>query len=167
MQSMNTRSTRGIEHGIIPGWHQPDFDGTDIGALWDKVYSGDMTALQAVHEILYPALFKYMYAIVRNDEVADEIIADAFIHCWRRRSAIAWERMITELVKRMRMTVNSCLSTLPADKKYEVGCASSGIHDTAILLLEYNSLKFKKVEIKFFREYLKLDCIAISEILAC
>jgi DNA-directed RNA polymerase specialized sigma24 family protein len=150
-----------------PAEHRIEPDNKYTEELWGRVCLNDTASLEAIHKILYPVLFKYVCAILRDMDVADEIIAEAFIRCWQQRNEITRQRIVIELVKGVRQAATFYLTELTIDCRNGAADNSSANFAPAILLSAYNSLNFRREEIDYLGEYLQLDCIAISEILGC
>ncbi|MBC8054202.1 MAG: sigma-70 family RNA polymerase sigma factor [Sphingobacteriaceae bacterium] len=56
--------------------------------LWEASKAGDAKAYSALHSELYPKLFNYALKIVKDDQVADDLLQEVFLKFWSKRNQI-------------------------------------------------------------------------------
>ena len=144
---------------------QPDLDNGLIAKLWSRVCLNDMDALEIIHSLLYPILLKYVYFIIKDSAIADDMIAEAFIRFWNKRSGVIGETLKIDLAKSLRQAAALYLENQAIDRNRDASPQPMPIGRPIILLSSYNNLSFKEREKAFLRDYLKLDRKAIAEII--
>ena len=120
MQSMINYSGLPINDGLktaVDAEFKTDPDNSYVEQLWSKVYLNDLDSLEIIHSLLYPVLFKYVYFITKDSAVADEIIEDAFIYFWHRRSEIKGKMLKADMVKYIRQAVTHYLNSSEINSK--------------------------------------------------
>ncbi len=60
----------------------------DEATLLANIQKGDTKAWDAVVQVLYTPLFHFVYEIVRNSQVAEELVQDVFVNFWLKRESI-------------------------------------------------------------------------------
>src|SRR5699024_11361468 len=60
--------------------------------LWRQIRDGNSQALSNLFCISYSWLFKYAYAIVGNESLAEDAIQELFLTIWQKRDAISEAR---------------------------------------------------------------------------
>lgn len=60
----------------------------DFSKLWDEVCSGNQKAYATLHRQLYPALFSYVRGIVRDEDLANDLLQDMFVKLWMKKTFI-------------------------------------------------------------------------------
>ena len=63
--------------------------------IWEKIRSGDTTAVKSLHDKYYYQLHLYGKKMCHNSSVLDEAVSDCFIKLWTRRNDL----MISKSVK--------------------------------------------------------------------
>jgi len=60
----------------------------ELMELWQKACEGDQKAYAELHKNLYPGLFTYSVKILKDTELADDLLQDLFIKFWQNRIKI-------------------------------------------------------------------------------
>ena len=91
-----------------------------------------LTDFKRIHRLFYPGLLKYALVLVRNEQVADDILLDVFVAAWRDVHFPARETEIeVRLFKLVRM---ACVSFL----------LNSGMSDFEELLFDQPVIRFER-----------------------
>ncbi|HEY4789466.1 MAG TPA: RNA polymerase sigma-70 factor, partial [Bacteroidales bacterium] len=56
--------------------------------IWEKIKSDDKKSFRILFERYHDTLCLYSYGLVRNGNVAEEIVNDVFFRIWSRRGLI-------------------------------------------------------------------------------
>ncbi len=98
------------------------------GLKEDHVAAAD---IKRIHRLFYPELLKYASVLVRNEQIADDILLDVFVAAWRDVHFPAREKEIeVRLFKLVRM---ACVSFL----------LNSGMSDFEELLFDQPVIRFE------------------------
>jgi hypothetical protein len=154
---INHSVTPGVENpvrGLYPAYLYSNGE-TYLNWLWAKVCDGDLVSFETFHSILYPQLFNYACFILKDEKVADNIIATAFIDFFNKKTAIYPSNIKVELTKHIRRAALACL----------VDPANKTVSQPVNLLFILNSNIFRKNEMAVLGVYLKFDQKAIAEII--
>lgn len=119
-----------------------------LNKLWEKVCLNDLESLEAIHQLLYPLLFNYIYFILNDSTVANSILTEAFINFWYKKNTIDSAQVKNSMIKQVRGEVLARLAH-PAhgqDSKFPVK-----------LLTILNSTDFRKRESAFLNDHLLLN----------
>jgi RNA polymerase sigma-70 factor, ECF subfamily len=54
----------------------------EISALVERAKQGDADALTKLYDIFAPHIFRYALTIVRNSDVAEDVLSEAFMRAW-------------------------------------------------------------------------------------
>ena len=57
-------------------------DARDVAALVGRAQDGDHTAMTELYDRFAPDLFRYALAIVRSEDVAEDVVSEAFMRAW-------------------------------------------------------------------------------------
>jgi len=60
----------------------------DLYPIWLNIKDGDYESFEQLFKILSRPLFRYALAIVKDDQLAEEIVHDVFINLWNNRNKI-------------------------------------------------------------------------------
>ena len=60
----------------------------DLAKLWDEVCAGNQKAFSVLHKSLYRKMFSKVMLIIKDDELANDILQDTFVKLWLRRNHI-------------------------------------------------------------------------------
>ena len=63
-------------------------------ALWHKFTEGDTAAYESIYQKYVNELYKYVYMIVRNKPLAEDVIHDVFTDLWSNRARLAKVRSV-------------------------------------------------------------------------
>ncbi|HTN19726.1 MAG TPA: sigma-70 family RNA polymerase sigma factor [Pelobium sp.] len=61
---------------------------TELSKLWEQSCSGSQQAFTSLHNMLFPKLFAYAKNIVRDTDVANDLIQDLFMKLWEKKAKI-------------------------------------------------------------------------------
>lgn len=61
---------------------------SDQSNLWIATVAGDQDAYALLHKSLYPSLYHYLLKMVKDEELADDLLQDVFIKIWTKRVQI-------------------------------------------------------------------------------
>jgi len=61
---------------------------TQLIQLWDNTRGGDQKSYALLHQSLYPGLFIYAVKIIKDEDLADDLLQDLFINFWQKRQHI-------------------------------------------------------------------------------
>ena len=89
-------------------------------AIFQRVQSGDWGAFNLLFEAYSKPLYTYAIAFVKNRQVAEDIIQDAFIYLWTKREKITCQGSIYGYL--LRSVRNACLNhkeRTKIEKKYQ------------------------------------------------
>lgn len=59
-----------------------------LSELWEQVCAGEQKACASLHCELYPGLFVYARSIVKDEDVANDLIQDLFVKLWVKKASI-------------------------------------------------------------------------------
>jgi RNA polymerase sigma-70 factor (family 1) len=62
--------------------------------LWEKIRSGDTSAVKVLHDRYYYQLYLYAKKIYYNPSVLDEVVSDCFIKLWTKRNDLVIARSV-------------------------------------------------------------------------
>ncbi len=82
--------------------------------------SGDKSAFETIYNMYSKDLYYYALGILKNKEVAEDIIQEMFVYLWKNRQNISGDYPI--IVYLQKIVKNSCLNYfrhLNVEKKYE------------------------------------------------
>jgi len=60
----------------------------ELIVLWEHTRNGEEKAFALLHKSLYPGLFIYAMKMVKDDDLADDLLQDLFIKFWQNRLRI-------------------------------------------------------------------------------
>ena len=61
---------------------------TNHSELWNEVRTGCHQSYARLHYQLYPSLFSYMRGLVRDEQIANDLLQDMFVNLWVKKDAI-------------------------------------------------------------------------------
>jgi RNA polymerase sigma-70 factor (ECF subfamily) len=77
----------------------PDPGAADPYAAWcRRLRRGDQAAFSDLFDELHPALLRYAWRLVRDEEAAQDVVQDAFLRLWRRRETLDPSRSLRSLL---------------------------------------------------------------------
>jgi RNA polymerase sigma factor (sigma-70 family) len=56
--------------------------------LWDLAAGGNQDAYALLHKDLYPSLYHFLLKMVKEEELADDLLQDVFFKIWTKRAQI-------------------------------------------------------------------------------
>lgn len=67
-----------------------DIQSTDqlLGGHWVEVLKGNTLAYSHVHELLHPVLYRYAFAMLSDDALANDVVQELFIKIWFRKERL-------------------------------------------------------------------------------
>ena len=128
---------------------------SQLDSQWVQVKLDDIAAFEALHTLLYPLLFKYVYFLVDDIGVADTVTEDVFINFWRHKATMADGNIKVAFVNSTRQHVLAYLSG--------IGCSKWQSAVSVLTIL--NSTGFSQREGMFLNKTLKLAASDIEEII--
>jgi RNA polymerase sigma-70 factor (ECF subfamily) len=60
----------------------------NLSDLWAMASADDHHAYNLIHKNLYPGLYNYLFQMVKDDDVADDLLQDLFVKIWDKRKQI-------------------------------------------------------------------------------
>ncbi|MGX5820060.1 RNA polymerase sigma factor [Chitinophaga lutea] len=60
----------------------------DLGELWSDVLKGDENAYALMHRQLHPVLYRYAFAMLGSEDLAQDAVQEAFIRIWFKKEHI-------------------------------------------------------------------------------
>ncbi|WP_295127473.1 RNA polymerase sigma factor [uncultured Chitinophaga sp.] len=83
-----------------------------LRSWWEAVLNGDTQAYAHVHELLHPVLYRYAFAMLNDDALANDVVQDLFIKIWFRRERIGMLQSVKAyfLISLRRQTLNQLRS---------------------------------------------------------
>jgi len=60
----------------------------ELAKLWDQACTGDQKAFSALHKTLYSRMYTKVMGMIKDDELANDILQDTFVKLWLRRTFI-------------------------------------------------------------------------------
>jgi RNA polymerase sigma factor (sigma-70 family) len=60
----------------------------ELAKLWDEVCNGDQKAFSTLHKTLYSRMYSKVIVIIKDEELANDILQDTFVKLWLRRNYI-------------------------------------------------------------------------------
>lgn len=60
----------------------------ELKELWDNSIKGEEHAFALLHQALYPCLFNYAVKMIRDEDLADDLLQDFFIKFWQNKLRI-------------------------------------------------------------------------------
>jgi len=89
-----------------------------LAKLWDEVCSGDQKAFSILHKTLYSKMYSKVRFIIKDEDLANDILQDTFVKLWLRRNYIG---KIDNVPNYFFMAARStCISYLRDSKKSEL-----------------------------------------------
>lgn len=82
--------------------------------LWVKVKADDKKAFELVFNKYYGSLCLYAFDLLKDEDTAEEVVADVFLKLWQKRSQIDIEFSLKPYF--FRCVRNACLDYLEANK---------------------------------------------------
>lgn len=61
---------------------------TPLFDLWNNTRNGDHKSYALLHQSLYPGLFVYAVKMIKDADLADDLLQDLFVKFWQKRSHI-------------------------------------------------------------------------------
>lgn len=61
---------------------------TDLPLLWKEVYAGNHQSYAALHYQLYPGLFAYVRRMIKDEQIANDLLQDMFVKLWVKKDVI-------------------------------------------------------------------------------
>lgn len=58
-----------------------------LSGWWDESRQGNVTSFSYIHHHLYPILYHYVLKIIRDEDIADDILQDLFVKMWERKES--------------------------------------------------------------------------------
>jgi len=152
----------------------------ELRVLWDNSRNDDENAFALLHQNLYPSLFSYVVRMIRDEDLAEDLLQDLFIKFWQGRVGIGtisnvkayFFRSIRSMVLnyiRSKQLKESKLDTMPAPEldfsKEELIMSDEFDADLKELMqATLNKLPAKQREIIHMRFYQDLDYTQITKI---
>lgn len=62
--------------------------GEDLTSSWQFVLQGDARAYAGIHGQLHPVLYRYAFAMLGNEDVAQDAVQEVFIRIWYKKETI-------------------------------------------------------------------------------
>ncbi|QEH39705.1 RNA polymerase sigma factor [Chitinophaga sp. XS-30] len=62
--------------------------GKDLTGFWTAVLQGDTKAYAVIHGHLHPELYRYAFAMLNAEELAEDAVQEVFIRIWYRKEKI-------------------------------------------------------------------------------
>jgi RNA polymerase sigma factor (sigma-70 family) len=56
--------------------------------LWAKASGGDHNAYALLHASLYPGLYQYLFKIVKDEDIAADLLQELFVKLWQKRNRV-------------------------------------------------------------------------------
>ncbi|WP_442587507.1 RNA polymerase sigma factor [Pedobacter sp. AW31-3R] len=153
----------------------------ELRVLWDNSRNDDEHAFALLHQDLYPSLFAYVVKIIKDEDLADDLLQELFIKLWQTKTAIGtivnvkayFFRSIrcmalNDIKSRQRREVKLDAMPVPELEFSKEELMMSAEFDAGLkhlLLLKLNALPAKQREIIHMRFYQDLDCTQISDIM--
>jgi RNA polymerase sigma factor (sigma-70 family) len=83
-----------------------------LSSRWGAVLNGDTQAYAHVHELLHPVLYRYAFAMLNDDALANDVVQDLFIKMWFRKDRIGMLKSVKAyfLTALRRQTLNQLRS---------------------------------------------------------
>jgi RNA polymerase sigma factor (sigma-70 family) len=60
----------------------------ELTGLWDTARNGGEKAFASLHKALYPGLFIYAVKMIKDEDLADDLLQDLFIKFWQNKLRI-------------------------------------------------------------------------------
>lgn len=60
----------------------------ELMVLWDSARDGGEKAFALLHKALYPGLFVYSVKMIKDEDLADDLLQDLFVKFWQNRVRI-------------------------------------------------------------------------------
>lgn len=73
-------------------------DATPYAAWCERLRGGDGAAFTELFDDLHPALLRYAWRLLRDEDAAQDVVQDAFLRLWRRRATLDPTRSIRSLM---------------------------------------------------------------------
>ncbi|AWO01145.1 hypothetical protein DLD77_05295 [Chitinophaga alhagiae] len=62
--------------------------GNDLTDYWNAVRTGNSRAYAQIHGQLHPVLYRYAFAMLGDEELAQDVVQELFIHIWYKKEKI-------------------------------------------------------------------------------
>ncbi len=59
-----------------------------LSTWWGESRQGNVESFGFIHHKLYPALYRYVFGIVMDDDICQDILQDLFIRMWERKESL-------------------------------------------------------------------------------
>ena len=121
--------------------------------LWNQIRGGNSEALSKLFCISYSWLFKYAYAIVGNESLAEDAIQELFLTIWQKRDGISEARSVKSyLIASIRRIIFCRIERQKnrGKRNYEYGdYISEKAYNAEERLIRFEINKERKQELRF------------------
>ncbi|MEO7215901.1 sigma-70 family RNA polymerase sigma factor [Mucilaginibacter sp.] len=59
-----------------------------LAQWWEETLAGDVRSFSRIHDELYSGLYYYLFKIVKDEDVARDVLQDLFVKFWERREKL-------------------------------------------------------------------------------
>ncbi|MBE9601515.1 RNA polymerase sigma factor [Pedobacter sp. MC2016-24] len=152
----------------------------ELTELWDNSIKGEEQSFALLHKSLYPCLFNYAVKMIKDEDLADDMLQDLFIKFWQNKSRIGSIVNVKAYFYRSvrSMTLNHIKSQQLRDAKLEAMPVPDMEFSKEEIMLSHeidaglkssmtqalNRLPAKQREVIYMHFYDKLDYTQIAEI---
>ncbi len=152
------------------------------GLLWDRLRSGEKSALKLIYEQQFDYLFNYGRRIFQNTELVEDCIHDLFVEIWQRHDSLGAtdsirkylaaslrRKVISILKKEQKIQSSDSMEQMPFELELSIeDCimnAELSQEQSQKLKMAFAKLTDKQKEILYLRFYQGLEYEQISDIL--
>ncbi|MBD1362696.1 RNA polymerase sigma factor [Mucilaginibacter sp. ZT4R22] len=59
-----------------------------LSIWWDESRLGNVKSFGQIHHALYPSLYRYIFKIIKDDDICQDLLQDLFVKLWEKKEAI-------------------------------------------------------------------------------
>ena len=149
--------------------------------LWNKLRSGDQSALEEIYRCYFKELFSYGKKFSSDISTIEDCIQDLFIDLWNKHASlgetnaikpylyVAVRRKILAEIKKVRKTTDEELKESHFDAELNIEhiliAKERSEEDKAMLKDAFEQLSDRQKEILYLKYYAQMDYESISEVM--
>ena len=118
-----------------------------LSELWNQVCAGEQKAYALLHHELYPGLFVYIRSILKDEDMANDLVQDLFIKLWVKKETIGKiENVKAYFYRTARSLSINLLRSLKMQQSRLTGFTDSEIQFSSeyLIIAEENNIALKK-----------------------
>ncbi len=77
----------------------PDPDTVDLVVVWTRrIRAGDRSAFESLFRAIHPGLHRFALSLARDEQIAADLVQDAFVRLWQNRESLDEARSVKSLL---------------------------------------------------------------------